>query len=110
MFGRGTRSKPLTEYEQAVNAASLQLSKEDPSLLGQRDKLFEKAREQVRNDGFKFKKGHSRSKFAETQHKDENTIKKNTSSHERKYRLAQIENELDEIKKTIKVKKTVERE
>ena len=57
IYGCGARLKPLTEYEIAINAASLKLSQEDPSLLVHRDKLFEKACGKVREDGFKFKKG-----------------------------------------------------
>ena len=108
IYGRGARLKPLTEYEIAINAASLKLSQEDPSLLVHRDKLFEKARGKVREDGFKFKKGLSRSKsVTDTSDgkKNELTVKSvKTSSYDRKHRLEQIEKELDETQKAIKIK------
>ncbi|XP_022105588.1 NGFI-A-binding protein 2-like isoform X2 [Acanthaster planci] len=53
--------KPLTAHEISVNEAAIQLCCIDPYLLVQRDKLFPLARQVVRESGYQFKHGHSRS-------------------------------------------------
>ena len=60
----GTK-KPLTKYQQAVNKAALELSKQDYSLLLNRGKLFEESRVKVMEDGYEFVKGKSRVKGCE---------------------------------------------
>lgn len=42
--------------------ASFELAKDNPGLLGNREELFRQAREKVRESGYLFKKGYSRSK------------------------------------------------
>ncbi|XP_038078373.1 NGFI-A-binding protein 1-like isoform X2 [Patiria miniata] len=53
--------KPLTAHEISVNEAAIQLCCLDPYLLVQRDRLFPLARQVVRESGYQFKHGHSRS-------------------------------------------------
>ncbi|XP_033625040.1 NGFI-A-binding protein 1-like [Asterias rubens] len=53
--------KPLTVHEVAVNEAAILLCCIDPFLLVQRDKLFPLSRQVVRESGYQFKHGHSRS-------------------------------------------------
>ena len=53
----------LKPYEKAVNDAARELVTTDPSLMFDRNALFEKSRQKVREDGYGFKKGFSRSKF-----------------------------------------------
>jgi hypothetical protein len=55
-------SKPLTNYQQAINKKALELSKQDYSLLLNRGKLFEESRKKVKEDGYYFVKGKSRAK------------------------------------------------
>ena len=55
-------SKPLTSYQQAINKAALELSKQDHSLLLNRGKLFEESRKKVNEGGYEFVKGKSRAK------------------------------------------------
>ncbi|XP_068716620.1 uncharacterized protein [Montipora capricornis] len=54
-------AKPLSEYQIAVNKAAGKLALQSPVLLSNRGELYEKAREQVKVDGYSFKKGFSRS-------------------------------------------------
>lgn len=53
--------KPLTLHEVSVNEAAAQLCSKLPALLGKREELFPLARQVVRESGYKYSKGHSRS-------------------------------------------------
>ncbi|XP_022257526.1 uncharacterized protein LOC106473374 [Limulus polyphemus] len=53
--------KPLTLHEVSVNEAAAQICKHIPSLLTRRDELFPLARQVVRDSGYQYSKGHSRS-------------------------------------------------
>jgi len=55
--------KPLTLHEVCVNEASAQLCYMMPNLLTRRDELFPLARQIVRDSGYQYSKGHSRSQF-----------------------------------------------
>ena len=54
-------AKKITSYQAAVNEAAETLCIKDPNLLLNRQKMLERAREEV-NIGYKFKKGKSRSR------------------------------------------------
>ena len=86
IYGKNTPDRNLTEYEIAVNSASFELAKANPGLLAKRDELFRQAREKVRESGYLFKKGSSRSKG--TLSEKSNTVpsakRSNTTSDERK--------------------------
>ena len=53
--------KPLTLHEVSVNEAAAQLCSKLPALLYRRDELFPLARQVVRDSGYQYSKGHSRS-------------------------------------------------
>ncbi|XP_042894799.1 uncharacterized protein [Parasteatoda tepidariorum] len=53
--------KPLTLHEVSVNEAAAQICKHVPALLTRRDELFPLARQVVRDSGYQYSKGHSRS-------------------------------------------------
>ncbi|XP_076324562.1 NGFI-A-binding protein 1-like isoform X2 [Tachypleus tridentatus] len=53
--------KPLTLHEVSVNEAAAQICKHIPALLTRRDELFPLARQVVRDSGYQYSKGHSRS-------------------------------------------------
>jgi len=55
--------KPLTLHEVSVNEAAAQLTFRKPILLMRRDELFPLARQVVRDSGYQYSKGHSRSQF-----------------------------------------------
>jgi hypothetical protein len=67
IYGRDTKKRKcidLNSHEQIINEAAAQLCLRDPTLLVRRDELFTQARRIVRDSGFSFVHGHSRSKFA----------------------------------------------
>ena len=66
--------RPLSEYEKHINAASLQLCQENASLLGNRKKLFDIAKQKIDADGYTYKKKTSRSKVFE------NSVQKSAAS------------------------------
>ena len=55
-------NRTLSEYEKQINAASLFLCQENVSLLSNRKKLFEFAKQKIDADGYNYKKKTSRSK------------------------------------------------
>ncbi|XP_043193286.1 NGFI-A-binding protein homolog isoform X3 [Amphibalanus amphitrite] len=57
--------KPLTLHEVSVNEAAAQICLHVPALLTRRDELFPLARQVVRNSGYQYSKGHSRSQGAQ---------------------------------------------
>lgn len=67
IYGRDEKKRKTSElnsHEQMINEAAAQLCLRDPTLLVRRDELFTMARRVVRDSGFTFVHGHSRSKFA----------------------------------------------
>lgn len=67
IYGRDIKKRKtntLNSHEQMINEAAAQLCLRDPTLLVRRDELFTMARRVVRDSGFTFVHGHSRSKFA----------------------------------------------
>ncbi|KAK9509295.1 hypothetical protein O3M35_006644 [Rhynocoris fuscipes] len=53
--------KPLTLHEASVNEAAAQICRFMPALLTRRDELFPLARQVVRDSGYHYSKGHSKS-------------------------------------------------
>ncbi|BES99487.1 HOOK protein [Nesidiocoris tenuis] len=53
--------KPLTLHEVSVNEAAAQICRYMPALLTRRDELFPLARQVVRDSGYHYSKGHSKS-------------------------------------------------
>ncbi|KAI8343861.1 hypothetical protein BC941DRAFT_464100 [Chlamydoabsidia padenii] len=62
IYGKN-RSRPLTNYELAINQASIGFALSDPSLLIQKGKLFDLAKKKLLQEGYQYKRGKSRSKF-----------------------------------------------
>eukprot|EP00092_Neocalanus_flemingeri_P007247 GFUD01007827.1.p1 GENE.GFUD01007827.1~~GFUD01007827.1.p1 ORF type:complete len:656 (-),score=121.96 GFUD01007827.1:1816-3783(-) len=56
--------KPLTLHEVSVNEAAAQICRLVPAMLTRRDELFPLARQVVRDSGYQYSKGHSRSTFS----------------------------------------------
>ncbi|XP_054721558.1 uncharacterized protein LOC129231295 [Uloborus diversus] len=67
--------KPLTLHEVSVNEAAAQICKHIPALLTRRDELFPLARQVVRDSGYQYSKGHSRSQCY-TKNFDEESCKR----------------------------------
>ncbi|XP_076322731.1 uncharacterized protein LOC143231868 isoform X6 [Tachypleus tridentatus] len=64
--------KPLTLHEVSVNEAAAQICKHIPTLLTRRDELFPLARQVVRDSGYQYSKGHSRSQSYNRSFDEEN--------------------------------------
>merc|ERR1719244_79924 len=56
--------KPLTLHEVSVNEAAAQICHLVPAMLTRREELFPLARQVVRDSGYQYSKGHSRSTFS----------------------------------------------
>lgn len=66
IYGRDDKKRKnmsLNCHEQMINEAAAQLCLRDPTLLVRRDELFTMARRVVRESGFTYVHGHSRSKY-----------------------------------------------
>ena len=61
IYGR-SENRTLSKYEEAINRCALACCEEDVSLLKDRKKLFELAREKADSGGYSYKKQRSRSK------------------------------------------------
>ena len=61
IYGR-SENQTLSKYEEAINRCALACCEEDVSLLKDRKKLFELAREKADSGGYSYKKQRSRSK------------------------------------------------
>ncbi|CAO3614546.1 unnamed protein product [Cunninghamella blakesleeana] len=63
IYGKNTK-RQLTNYEIAINQASVELALQDTSLLIQKGKLFELAKKKLLDEGYTYKRGKSRSKLS----------------------------------------------
>lgn len=99
IYGRDLKKRKtdsLNSHEQMINEAAAQLCLRDPTLLVRRDELFTMARRVVRDSGFTFVHGHSRSKFSsESSEEIVDASKKNLASQanklKREERLVEID-------------------
>lgn len=64
IYGKKT-SRPLTSYEEAINRASTQLALENPLLISKKGDLFDLAKKKLLDEGYRYKRGSSRSKLRE---------------------------------------------
>ena len=85
----GKSGKDLTEWQQKVNEAAISLATQDNSLLLQRGKLFEPAKQKVLESGYNFKRWLSRSKKSLDLSLDDKKWAK-TSTNERKEMLTRL--------------------
>lgn len=62
IYGKNS-TRPLTNYEKAINRASIAFALDDPSLLIQKGRLFDLSKKKLLEEGYQYKRGKSRSKF-----------------------------------------------
>lgn len=94
----------LKDFERRVNEAAKDLCLSDISLLNKRNVLLKLARKKVAEDGYVFKKGHSRSKIY-GQAASSSTPKRTKYDEEmRAERLQNIEEELSDISRMLEFK------
>lgn len=87
----------LSTYQSAMNQASQKLCLDNPTLINDRGRLIEQARQQVHDDGYQYKKKNSRSKaFGKVANPDSGSEPKKPkwSQEMRSKRLAEIEEDL----------------
>jgi hypothetical protein len=91
----------LSNYQKAVNDAAIELAKKDGSLLLNKGKLFETAREKVFADGYHYAKKESRSKYFGAASKAPKAKRKYTSESIRSSRIQDIQESITSITDTI---------
>lgn len=64
IYGKKT-SRALTSYEEAINRASIQLALDNPLLISKKGDLFDLAKKKLLEEGYRYKRGASRSKLRE---------------------------------------------
>lgn len=100
IYGRDVKKRKtntLNSHEQMINEAAAQLCLRDPTLLVRRDELFTMARRVVRDSGFTFVHGHSRSKFASESDEEADALKKNQVSQANKQKREERLNEIEDL-------------
>lgn len=100
IYGRDIKKRKtntLNSHEQMINEAAAQLCLRDPTLLVRRDELFTMARRVVRDSGFTFVHGHSRSKFVSESDDEMDGAKKNQVSQANKLKREERLNEIDDL-------------
>lgn len=96
---RKQTSRPLSKYQQAINAASQEICNANPRfLLGKRKDLIEAARDKIIAEGFQFVKGKSRAKGMAS---DDTPKRKKSSADVRQKRMREIEEDLKDVKDRI---------
>lgn len=60
------KNRQLTSYEEAINNAALQLALENPLLISKKGDLFDLAKKKLLEDGYRYKRGSSRSKLKDS--------------------------------------------
>lgn len=106
IYGRDLKKRKtdaLNSHEQMINEAAAQLCLRDPTLLVRRDELFTMARRVVRDSGFTFVHGHSRSKFSSTSSEEMEGAKKNQASQANKLKREERLGEIDDLLQNNKI-------
>ena len=98
------RKGELKEFEKQVNSASANLCLRDASLLNDRGQLLALARKKVADDGYVFKKGHSRSKVYGVSQDSSIPKRPKYNQEMRESRIEAIDEELDDIQRILQFK------
>ena len=95
---------PLTDYQKRINDVSYSLCLGNPSLLlGKKGDILDLARAKVHEDGYIYKKGHSRSKKYQTETEGSEPAVKHAkvNAEERQCRIAELTDEISELSRRI---------
>lgn len=104
IYGKDKYDVTLTQYQKAINEAAYNIAKANPVILVNRKELMTQAQKIVR-ESYSFKKGFSRSKFADNHTKENTEVKKNkTFKEERALKLNELKEKMSEVKKMISFK------
>ncbi len=102
IYGRNNPAQKLTTHQMEVNNAAIELALSDPNLLLSRQKLLELARTKVKDDGYNFKKGKSRSKQAQSDSPAPKRSK--TSETLRAKHITELEEDIKDLDERLKFK------
>ena len=92
------KKREITQFESHVNKAAAELCFNYPTLLNRRGELLQQARSKVANEGYAFKKGHSRSKAYSSSQSTKSTPKRPKYDKEmREERLTTIGDKLNDV-------------
>lgn len=101
------RKEPLTDYHRSLNEEAARLAENDPSLLTNRGKLLQKAREALLARGkYQLKKGRSRSKILDNNSAERESRPKRVKidKETRKAQITEIEESIKDIDDEISFK------
>ena len=100
--------RPLSDYHKQINKAAGDIAVRDPSMLaGKKGKLLEEARNEVYASGYKFKKGHSRSKQFSSGISPNPPKRQNLNKDIREHRIKDIKEEIDDLSNRISFKEKI---
>ena len=97
------KCKNIFNYQKAVNESAIELAKNDGSLLLNKGKLFEMAREKVFTSGYRYAKKESRSKYFGAASKAAKPKRRYASESIRSSRIQDIQESITSITGTIKL-------
>ncbi|KAI7899239.1 uncharacterized protein BX663DRAFT_521912 [Cokeromyces recurvatus] len=82
IYGKNKNRRPLTAYEEAINHASLQIALENPLILisKKRGDLFDLAKKKLLDEGYRYKRGSSRSKLYSANSKSSSSFDNNRTT------------------------------
>ena len=94
----------MTRYQKCINEAAAQLASAEPSLVMSRQKLLDRARDLVREGGYEFKKGKSRSKKLVQDTECAEPKRPKTSEGLRIKRIKQLEDDVSDFNDRLQFK------
>ena len=102
---KGKRTCPLSDYHKQINKAAGDIVIRDPSILARKkSELIEAAKDEVYASGYKFKKGHSRSKRFSSATTSNAPKRQNLNKTIRESRIQDIKEEIDDLNHRISFK------
>ena len=103
IYGR-TASRPLSKYEETINACALTCCEQDATLLKDRNRLFKLAKERADSEGYQYKKRKSRSKvFGDGKETRDTTKHVKLVTEERHKRQSQLAEDIKSSTDTMKL-------
>ena len=103
-----TYGKNPTNYQRAINAAGFQMCLNNPALLlEKKGTLLDLAKKKVHEDGYVYKKGHTRFKILEPSSCEESEPqpkRQKVNAYERQRRIKEVNEEISGLNRHIQIK------
>lgn len=99
----GAQSRPLSKYEDTINACALICCEQDATLLKDRNRLFKLAKEKADSKGYQYKKRKSRSKVFGDGKETKNPKRLKLVTEERQKRQSQLAEDIKSSTDTMKL-------